>query len=244
MTNGTATIQSTTDYSLFKTLSGNRPIYLGHLNNLVDAIREKNLLATSPIIVNDNMEVVDGQHRLKAAMKLKVPIYYIVLKGGNLSEVQLLNTNSRNWTTDEFLESYVKRGYKDYKYLKDYAEKHGFSIANSLTILTCAFGQTGSHESRRKFKNGDFVANQKEFGEVFAALIEALDKYLEEGVRHDRDFLKALYKVYTTKTFGSLLEKLKDSGWKIDRHVTARDYLRRIEDIINYRKQTRVKRLY
>ena len=38
----------------------------------------------SPILVNEKMEVIDGQHRLQAQKELNLPTYYIKNKGYDL----------------------------------------------------------------------------------------------------------------------------------------------------------------
>ena len=63
-------IHSTYDLSIFKILDGNRNINLGHVERLVKSIEENGFLKM-PIIVNDNFDVIDGQHRLMAAKKNK-----------------------------------------------------------------------------------------------------------------------------------------------------------------------------
>jgi hypothetical protein len=245
MLGNTMTIEKTTDYGKFTVLDGNRPIYKGHLNRLVNAIRENNMLRYSPILVNDKFEVIDGQHRLQAAKKLKLELYYQVIPAGNLSEVQLLNTNNRNWTTEDFLESYVKRGFKDYRYLRDFAEENNMSVSNAVGLLSGGFNHIeGNHDRMLTFRTGDFVATHKDYAVLMAKRLEEMDKYLEPSVRNDRDFLKGLEKAYKTIQHEDLMAKLIASGWKIDRHVTARDYLRRIEDIVNFKISKNRKRLF
>ena len=54
-------IYKTTDYSVFKYLKGNRSVNELHVRRLVEAIKEKDLQV--PIIVDEKMNVVEGQHR-------------------------------------------------------------------------------------------------------------------------------------------------------------------------------------
>ena len=71
-------ILKTTEYTMFKFIKGNRPINYTHVGNLVNSIKEKDL--AMPIIVDQDMNVVDGQHRLKAYEILSKPVTYIVKK--------------------------------------------------------------------------------------------------------------------------------------------------------------------
>ena len=80
-------IVKTTDYSIFKKINGNRGISHSHVTKLTAAIARRNLLQLFPIIVNEKMEIVDGQHRLWAAKRLKLPIYYEKMKEAGLEEI-------------------------------------------------------------------------------------------------------------------------------------------------------------
>lgn len=65
----------TRDYSVFKYLKGNRGINLKNVNSIVDNVRDNGLLPTI-VIVNENMEVIDGQHRIEAFKQLNLPVEF------------------------------------------------------------------------------------------------------------------------------------------------------------------------
>ena len=52
----------TTNYSMFSYMVGNREVVHKHVLNLAKSIKVKDL--EIPIIVNEMMQVCDGQHRL------------------------------------------------------------------------------------------------------------------------------------------------------------------------------------
>ena len=87
-------VQSTNEHSIFQIQVGNRPINNNHVARLILSMKERYLMA--PLIVNQKMEVIDGQHRLKAHKELNLPTYFIENKGYGLEETQLLNQNSNN----------------------------------------------------------------------------------------------------------------------------------------------------
>ena len=80
-------IYKTTDYSVFKYLKGNRAVNELHVRRLVEAIKEKDLQV--PIIVDEKMNVVEGQHRLEAYKIVGNPILYIMKSDVDLSDVRL-----------------------------------------------------------------------------------------------------------------------------------------------------------
>jgi hypothetical protein len=126
---------STTDYPIFKTITGNRAINKEHIEKIATSIQEKNLLPVRPIVVNDKMEVIDGQHRLAAAELIKVPIYYVVANGLDYEDIASLNSASKNWTTADYVRMYDLQGYPEYKKISDLAKTTGLSLECVLYIV-------------------------------------------------------------------------------------------------------------
>ena len=72
-------IHTTTDYDQFKYIAGNRDVVEAHVKSLSEQITIKDFQI--PIIVNEKMEVCEGQHRLEAYKALSIPITYIIKEG-------------------------------------------------------------------------------------------------------------------------------------------------------------------
>ena len=125
-------IHSTVDLSVFKILEGNRNINLGNVERLVKSIEENGFLQM-PIIVNENYEVIDGQHRLMAARKLNSIIYYHKVNNYDLKTAIVLNRNQSNWSISDYIRSYCDLGYKDYIKLQQFHE-----VNNDFGIMICA----------------------------------------------------------------------------------------------------------
>ena len=127
-------IYQTADYTKFKRLPGNRDVK--NAKKIVDSINDVGYVL-SPILVNEKMEVVDGQNRLEALQKLELPVAYIMQEGIGRKECQALNINQSNWTTEQFIHSYAECGYKSYQKLEllihDFKKK-GFGLEGILFI--------------------------------------------------------------------------------------------------------------
>lgn len=100
MDNVIGQIYQTTDYSKFKRLKGNRDVK--NAKKIVDSINDVGYVL-SPILVNEKMEVIDGQNRLDALVKLDMPVVYMMQEGIGRKECQALNINQTNWTTEQFI---------------------------------------------------------------------------------------------------------------------------------------------
>lgn len=125
----------TRDYSVFKYLSGNRDINLHNVNNIVKNVLENGLLPTI-VIVNENMEVIDGQHRIEAFKQLNLPVEFQIRKGLGLKDCIAYNVSSKKWGMIDYINSYAERGIEDYITLKKCIDEYSnFSPSTLATIL-------------------------------------------------------------------------------------------------------------
>lgn len=154
----------TTKYKNFTFLSGNRPISQWHVQEIVTSFQANPaLIELRPILVNEDMGVIDGQHRLKALEFLKLPVPYIKSPGLTIQTAQIMNALQRPWKLIDFANSYAESGNNNYqlflRYLHDYAP-----LTSSVLIRYLGnkgvYGKQGSHN--QNFKNGKFVFPQAE----------------------------------------------------------------------------------
>ena len=236
-----AKIQSTTDYGMFNRLIANRALNKIHLQNLVRSLQIKNLLHLNPIIVNEHYEVIDGQHRLAAAEKLGLPIYYMKDKGITIADVRLLNTNVKGWGMADFLETYIAEGRKDYQYLVNFQRKHSLSMSTALAMLSLKSSSGYFGAPYKLFRNGDFKVVDADLSNDFAVFYKNAAKYTEENTYRDRDFIGALWQVYRNEEIDpeEFLEKLPRFPQPIYRRAGVREYLRQFEDVFNYGAKSR-----
>jgi hypothetical protein len=149
-------VYSTYDLSVFKTLEGNRNINILHVERLVKSIQENGFLKM-PIIVNKNYEVIDGQHRLEAAKKIKSMIFYIIEKTYDLNTAIILNANASNWSLIDYVKSYCDLGVKDYLLLYNlYKQNKDFSL-NICAELTTIPNNGQMYLRKSDIINSDFI---------------------------------------------------------------------------------------
>ena len=243
-------IQKTTNYNQFKKIKGNRPYAQRHLSNLIASIAEKNLLEYKPILVNEQMEIIDGQHRVAAAKKLGLPVYFIQMGFGDLRTV-IASQVERTWGLSDFLESHILLGNKDYKILKDYLDKYHLSIGVSIHLL--AGEKAGSASENKKigksstmklFKEGLFKVTNLSNAQYIAEKVQDIVPHTEGSTWKDRTFIDALVIVYTKVKPSAFLEAVIRSGIKIPKKAKLRDYLILFEDIYNFRKSASRAKFY
>ena len=222
-------IRVTTDYSLFKHLKGNRPINKKHVAKLVASMMKK--LHLSPIQVNEKMEVIDGQHRLEAFKQIGAPVKFYISKGADLSTVQDLNTNSEDWKIDDYMQSYISKGIKDYIVYKEFLDAYKFNHKISMYLLT---GNTKTVTN--DFNSGTFKIKDIGKASSIASKLNMIGKYYDGYKR--RTFCYAFVKCLnnTQFSFEEFLNKLQYQRSKLFDCAKVEQYLELIEEIYNYKR--------
>lgn len=95
------TVQTTREYSKFKKLKGDRVPTQYRVNRLISSIKKVGYIG-APIIVNEKMEIVDGQARVEALETLSLSVPYIVVPGAGLDEAMALNGVQSKAAADDF----------------------------------------------------------------------------------------------------------------------------------------------
>ena len=233
--NKTIEIHCTRDYGKFLFLEGNRVTNERHIQELMQSMTEEYCL--SPIQVNEKMEVIDGNHRLNALMRMKKPVYYYIVKGADIKTVQRLNSYTKNWSTDDYLQSFVDAGYKDYIEYKGF--KDMYKLGNSVNILLLS-GSWDRGAEERKFKNGQFKVKNLDDAVIMAAKLEKMAQYI--AWYKERSWSYALYTAIKTKGFDyeKFLEKCEYQQRKLVKCANTTQYLQVIQEIYNFKNRDKI----
>ena len=233
-------VKQTNDYSLFSILKGNRSINKAHLNRLKKSIQEESLCV--PIIVNENYEIIDGQNRYSAWKELELPVYYIIVKGYGLPQVQRLNSNIKNWNNDDYMDCYCQLENPQYLKYRVFKETYGFGHYESIAMLTGHF--KGSGLSFTNFRTGTFkIKNYKYACDMAEKLILVQPFY--DGYKR-RSFVLAMLDVINNQSFeiGRLLQKLKYQQSTLVHCTNKQQYLFILQDIYNYKASNKINLIY
>ena len=231
----------TNNYKLFSPFDGNRPTNQFHIKRLEKSFKENHLPV--PIVVDETYRIGDGQNRYEACVNLSLPVYYIVIPGLTLEDVQLLNANVRPWDMDDYMDSYCDVGHNaDYPIYREFKIHYKFSHSICLIVLT-----QGSSDKfiRNEFKDGLLKISDIEYARKCAEKITAVRFYYSGHSR--RSFVYAMLKCFRNPEYDHnvFLDKLSKQSAKFTDQAGVNDYMRLIEEIYNFRtyEQNRV-RLY
>lgn len=242
-------IYKTKDLSIFNSIEGNRIIKEGHVAKLKNSMLNKYLF--SPIIVNEKLEVIDGQHRLRALKEIKkeneksLPVYYIIVEGYNLPDVQKYNMNTSNWGYLDYAKSYAGLGNKHYKKCLEFYNKYGFGITLTIAMLKGNKSRLSGGYDKDNFCSGNFKIKNLKKAESLADKITSLKKYID--CYNKRSFALAMIKMLNKDrfNFNRFKNKLSYQANKLNYPSTTNQYLEVIEEIYNYKSRAKNKvRLY
>lgn len=153
-------IKQTNNYEIFKKLEGNRITDEKRVEKIKKSILKVGYI-TSPVLVNQNMEIIDGQGRFEALKQLQLPVEYIVQNDIGIKECIAMNVYQTNWKIQDYINSYAEKGIKSYVYLYNLIEKYSKFNINLAQIAVATQGITrfGSNLIR----DGEIVITDEEY---------------------------------------------------------------------------------
>lgn len=232
-------IKSTKNYKQFKKLIGNRKVDELRVNKIMKSIKNVGYI-TSPIIVNENFEVIDGQGRLEALERLHLPVEYIVEEGVGINECIAMNIYQTNWTMIDYIVSYASRGNENYiKLLKMHKEYPEFTIHALGTALFGIGKICGAIIHRGELQISDDLYNSaierleyvRQFNDVIVEM-----KVNRECLRQTLLFTTFLEEVDKE----NLLSVFLKEGKLLKPYHTIPECMQSIEELYNYGKHKRV----
>ena len=223
-------IHTTANHDLFKIIVGNRIVATHRLESLKKSIKEKDLQV--PIIVNSNMEVLDGQHRLKAYKDLDLPVRYIIKNDFTIEDVQTINCTTKHWTLYDFVKSFADLNNGDYKTVMSFYEKYEFPLFECFQIL---LGKQIGFLTLNKIKNGEFKVGDLDTAVVWAERIYSCKHYFPHFRK--RDFIRALIFAFNVKEFKWEIyySRLKNYSLKMHNQADRNDFLIAIQELYNFK---------
>lgn len=242
-------VEKTKDYDKFKILTGNRAVERHHLKKLKASIEKSNHLNLHPIIVNNNFEVIDGQHRLQAARELQVEIFYI--QSANIEDDHLIdcNVNQKSFDVENYINYFaIKDKKEEYIQLKNMLKASGLKPKAILTLILgtvsaniLEFLKTGKF----KFPTNHDPKMILNFYYDFKAY--AADKRIKPlSIFSNHNFTRALRWLFLTQGFEHTIffKKLDLQWFELKPQRTAEDWYKLLISIYNYKNHAKIEGEY
>jgi hypothetical protein len=147
-------IHETKEYSIFKKVKQNRIIDMKHVVKLAESIKEKDKRIDFPIIINNNMEIIEGQHRFEACKLLNLSVYYIFAISMSIDDISRINTINKKWTMEDYLHQYSENGNENYIKLKNFIYTSNCkTVSKALRLLS----NTKKYNDRSGLMNSEAI---------------------------------------------------------------------------------------
>lgn len=234
LTEASTKIYFSTNYGQFSWMKGNRDLNELKIKRIVAEISSgNNLLKYAPIIVDQEFNILDGQHRFMCAKQTGNPVFFVIKDKMSISEVARLNSNTSNWKNIDYLNSYVSTGNENYIKLEELLQQHKMNILLLATLLHS--GTVTDRNVKHLFIDGLFKVQHLDETQNLLNLAKDFEGYVSNPFVSR--FLLALEKLVAEELYDHnlMIDKLKMSGRKIERIQNPKSIIANMEEIINFK---------
>lgn len=233
-------VYETTKYDRFKRLEGNRGVTELRARKIMKSI-EKVGYIPNPIIVNDRMEVIDGQGRLEALKRMQLPVHYIVVPDIGVEECIAMNINQSNWTLIDYITSHADTGNVSYIYLLNLIKAYGSKFQTKV-ILYVVTGKIDN--STAMVKDGRIVCTAEDYDRA-QHILSWLTNFRDPVGRlkgHNEFYYSALTFCYLDPEVDNsrLVDKMAQLQANLIPVTSMMQALEQIEEIYNNRARKKV----
>lgn len=242
-------VKTTRDYDVFKVMEGNREVDVPHVRRLMRVIKENDLTAKFPIVVNSNMEVVDGQHRLEALKRLDLPVNYRVEDDVAIEDVRVINQVNKRWSWNDLARSYVELGNENYQPLLDLNEQRPglFNLDTLLAIANVTKTRNNTKPLANYFFGGGLVLDDEQRAELlrktaylsdFADLQPHFKRYSSRNSYElPRAYSSALIRIMKSDKYDhqTFMQRLSSAHVELPAVVDVNEALRELEKAYNHK---------
>lgn len=228
-------------------MKGNRSLNLNKITRIIKDIEAGNdMLHYYPIQVkaeDNQLTILDGQHRFYICQKLKKPVHYIIVsENKSLLDIARTNSNVEKWTQQNFINCYTTAGINDYSILEQFIQAYGFSLGICLQLLSTGDPGMANGSNRKlheQFEEGKFKIETLEKAQQFGEMAKQFESFQHW---RSRDFLLALYKIIKAEkiAYDELLGFYKQNSGMLRPQKHFKEYILNLEQIVNANKKNRI----
>jgi hypothetical protein len=254
----------TTNLNLFSLVSVNREttdsVSRNEINGIAADMKVNGFRYAEPIIVSRKAiqdvkdkgkvvlpqgkhGVVDGQHRLQAAILAGVGVYYVIDEDIPLTQKGLFegflkyNEWKKKVRKHDLIHGFVQMGNENFKILQEFGEKYPmFSLTERMMFLT---NSGTKHPSKEQFQKGKFDISNVKTAEKWANYVLQIKPYFEKGYNKSL-FVRTLLTIAEKKKgfkFEELIHKIQLRPGMIHLCGCKTTYSEMIHNIYNYKRR-------
>jgi len=228
-------ILKTKDYNRFNLLKWNRPIDMKNVNKLIEENKKQFNFDSFPILVDENFNIIDGQHRFTACKMMGCEVFYIKKKvNASYEYVTSVNRAGKRHTIDDMIKMAANSGDKScLRIIEIFNRFDGFySVSTVARVLTTTGQNNGTlNAEMRDLKSLRFINEDLS--------IEILEKSFNCTIeeRSKQKFLLAVkYILFTTGIdTDSFIKRIELNKSMIKHYSTSIAFRINLVDVYNFR---------
>lgn len=227
-------VQQTENYDQFRFLDANREVNRPHVLAIQASYESNgNFTQAQPILVNENYEVIDGQHRLEAAKGLGIPVFYTVVPGLGAEEARKMNLLHKSWTPKDYLRAHVATGNRAYVLFNTLVEEFPNIAISTMVVYANGYYEAGLQS---KFRNGDLRLTREMFEKAQRNLVRLSDAIDINQAFTIRPMALALLVAINSEGYrhSKMLDKITSQGADFAPYQNVKDNVRQLENAYNW----------
>lgn len=232
-------VYKTKNLGIFKIDLRNRPVNEKRAAAIATQILNgNNLLSKYPISVNERLEIIDGQHRDRAAeiAQLENPdieLYFTIDADMTIDKAVSALHHTKNWNNADEINRWARIGNEDYIALQKFWKEHDWMTITHV-IRLCS----SRNYKPETFKNGLYKADRMLFAQIVAQMAQDFQPYLEAW--KSITFIGALMQLASDPNYSHrrMMDKMQYQSGKLRPQTTVDFYLENFTEIYNYRTST------
>ena len=245
-------VYTTTDYSKFNLIRGNRPIREERVTSLAKDIDAIGL--TTPVLIYFDKKkrewyIIDGQHRTEVCKKLNIPIRYMIhnkeYKNHRdlLEAIRIINKNQKNWVPTDVGNSYSATEYDDN--YERYMQLVNMGVSHSFVLKACEeFSKDGECVvNSRAFNNGELLISDEVFEKVKIQISMLANSKIDDKIWNRQYFIRALMKLRRMENFDvyKFVSNFEKYPYEWKNCYQVDDNIRSILHVHNYKNRKKAK---
>lgn len=243
---GVIKVMYETNLSKFSKLDDNRDIDKKHVAMLAISIKKYGQLM--PIVVNEALEVIEGQHRLEACMELGIPVAYIISIKASSKDVAIMNNSQKGWKNKDFLKHFSHKKHSncgEYKKIVKFFSTYSLPFSIGI-ILLADYNSLESGKDRGPmpaFRDGSFKIKNLEDANTKAGQLIKFKTTVPNLVRINK-FCIAFLRVSQVENFSirTAYERISKNSKKFDHCNNQDDWVEAMVAAYNYNLVTKGKK--
>jgi len=236
------------NYTKFTLFDNNRDINETHVEELISSMRKSGQLM--PVVVTPDLEVIDGQHRLKACETLGIPVSYVINSAGNSKQIAVMNNTQKGWKNKDFLKHFSHNSHSnssEYKKIEKFFEEYKLPFTVGIALLSDRAINNDNNVANRgpmpSFRNGTFkIVDLDKANETASRLIK-LKSFVPNLVKIVK-FSVAFIKISRLENFNlkTCYAQIEKNSNKFDKCLNQEDWNEAMVASYNYKLVTKGKK--